>query len=94
MTKREMAWQVAQRTGLTQTDTTVVIDGWLEALSRALEQGEPVEIRGWGTFKVVERASRMGRNPRAGEKVEIPKRRAPVWKPARNVRDRVAAIEG
>jgi len=90
MTKKEMAQHVAQRTGLTQMDTAAVIDGWLEALSGALEQGEHVEIRGWGTFKVIDRAPRTERNPRAGEKIKIPRRRAPVWKPSAHVKDRVA----
>ena len=90
MTKKEIAQHVAQRLGLTQTDTAAVIEGLLEVVSSALEQGKSVEIRGWGTFKVVDRAPRTGRNPSLGEQVEIPKRRAPVWKPSAHVKDRVA----
>jgi DNA-binding protein HU-beta len=89
MTKADIAQQIALATGLTQTDTAAAIDGFIEAVSRALERGDHVEIRGFGTFKVVSRAARTGRNPRAGTHILIPPRRAPVFKPSRELRDRV-----
>lgn len=48
-----------------------------------------MEIRGFGTFKVVERAARKGRNPRAGTRIDIPPRKAPTFKPSREIRDRI-----
>jgi integration host factor subunit beta len=89
MTKAEIAQNISRATGLTQTDTAAVIDGFIEAVSSALEQGERVEIRGFGTFRVVQRAARTGRNPRAGTHVEIPPRCAPTFKPSREIRERV-----
>lgn len=89
MTKADIAHQIAQATGLTQTDTAAAIDGFIEAVSTALEKGERVEIRGFGTFKVVKRAARTGRNPRAGTHIDIPPRRAPAFKASREFRDRV-----
>ncbi len=89
MTKADIAHQIAQATGLTQTDTAAAVDGFIEAVSMALEQGEHVEIRGFGTFKVVERAARKGRNPRAGTRIDIPPRKAPTFKPSREIRDRI-----
>lgn len=89
MTKADIAQTISRATGLTQTDTAAAIDGFIEAVSQALEQGERIEIRGFGTFKVVERASRTGRNPRAGVHIEIPPRQAPVFKPSRDLRERV-----
>jgi integration host factor subunit beta len=89
MTKADIAQNIARATGLTQTDTAAVIDGFIEAVSAALEQGERVEIRGFGTFRVVQRAARTGRNPRAGTHVEIPPRSAPTFKPSREIRARV-----
>ena len=65
------------------------IDGFIEAVSRALEDGDRVELRGFGTFKVVRRAARTGRNPRAGTHVSIPSRAMPVFKPSRELRTRV-----
>lgn len=89
MTKAEIAQRIAQSTGLTQTDTAAAIDGFIEAVSRALEEGDRVELRGFGTFKVVRRAARTGRNPRAGTHVSIPSRAMPVFKPSRELRTRV-----
>jgi len=89
MTKADIAQLIARATGLTQTDTAAAIDGFIEAVTQALEEGDHVEIRGFGTFKVVERAARTGRNPRAGTHVEIPSRQAPVFKPSRDLRERV-----
>ena len=58
MTKAEIAQQLARSTGLSQVDTAAVIEGFIEAVAQALEKGDHVEIRGFGTFKVVERAPR------------------------------------
>lgn len=89
MTKAEIAQQLAQRTGLSQVDTTAVIEGFIEAIAQALEAGDHVEIRGFGTFKVVERAPRTGRNPKAGAPVAIPKCQTPVFKPSNAVKSRI-----
>ena len=55
----------------------------------ALERGEHIEIRGFGTFKVVDRAPRTGRNPRTGSEVKIESRKAPTFKPSKELRARV-----
>ena len=89
MTKADIAQQIARATGLTQTDVAAAIDGFIEAVSQALEQGKHVEIRGFGTFKVVSRAARVGRNPRAGTHIEIPRRQAPVFKASRELKVRI-----
>ena len=89
MTKAEIAQQLAQATGLSQADTTAAIEGFIESVCQALSQGEHIEIRGFGTFKVVERAARTGRNPRAGTSVAIPRRKAPTFKPSREITGRI-----
>ena len=89
MTKADIVRLIAQSTGLTKTDTAAVVDGFIEAIIEALEKGEHIEIRGFGTFKVVGRAPRTGRNPRTGSEVKIASRRAPVFKPSKDLRDRV-----
>ena len=65
MTKAEIAQQLARSTGLSQVDTAAVIEGFIEAITQALEKGDHVEIRGFGTFKVVERAPRTGPQPQS-----------------------------
>ena len=94
MTKADIAQQLAQATGLSQADTTAVIEGFIESVCQALSKGEHIEIRGFGTFKVVERAPRTGRNPRAGTSVSIPKRKAPTFKPSREIKARVNSNPG
>ena len=67
MTKADIVEQIAAKTGLTKTDTALVVEGVLESLKEALISGETVEIRGFGTFKIKKRAARRARNPRTGE---------------------------
>ena len=89
MTKADIVRQIAQGTGLTKTDVAVVVDGFLESVIETLERGEHIEIRGFGTFKSVTRAPRTGRNPRTGSEVKISSRRAPIFKPSKEIRARV-----
>ena len=89
MTKADIVGLIAHGTGLTKTDTSAVVDGFIDAVIEALEQGEHIEIRGFGTFRVVDRAPRTGRNPRTGSEVKIASRRAPVFKASRELRARV-----
>ena len=89
MTKADIVRQIAQGTGLTKTDAAAVVDGFIESVIEALERGEHIEIRGFGTFKAVTRAPRTGRNPRTGSEVKISSRRAPMFKPSKELRVRV-----
>ena len=86
MTKADIVNQIADATGLTKTDTAAVVEGFLASVVTALRDGEHLEIRGFGTFKVVKRASRTGRNPKTGDVVKIPERPVPVFKPSRELR--------
>ncbi|MBK35907.1 MAG: integration host factor subunit beta [Gemmatimonadetes bacterium] len=86
MTKADIVNQIADATGLTKTDTSAVVEGFLASVVTALRDGEHLEIRGFGTFKVIKRASRTGRNPKTGDVVKIPERPVPVFKPSRELR--------
>lgn len=90
MTKADIVEQIAAKTGLTKTDTALVVEGVLEALKDALITGNTVEIRGFGTFKIKKRAARRARNPRTGEPVNIPEKFVPTFKPSRELKDAVA----
>ena len=92
MTKADIIDQIAKATGLTKTDTSIVVEGVLTSLIAAMHQGEHIEIRGFGTFKVVHRAPRTGRNPKTGEVVKIPSRAMPVFKPSRELRSSIAEV--
>jgi integration host factor beta subunit len=92
MTKADIVDEIAERTGLTKKDVADTVDEFLEAVSRALAAGKHIEIRGFGTFKVKDRKSRLARNPRTGESVPVPPRRVPVFKVSKELKDIVAQI--
>jgi DNA-binding protein HU-beta len=82
MTKADLVEEVAGKTGLTRTDVAVVVEAFLEAVKKSLENGHNIEIRGFGTFKIKQRKARKARNPRSGEEVPVPDRKVPVFKPS------------
>ena len=80
MTKREIVLKVADQVKLRQLDVKRVVQKSLDAIVAALAQGETVELRNFGIFKVKTRKGRTGRNPRTGEKVPVPAKRVVVFK--------------
>jgi integration host factor subunit beta len=92
MTKADLVEQVAEAIGpgITKKDCALVVDGLLNAIKNALSAHENIEIRGFGTFKVRKRKSRMARNPRTGDPVEVPARVVPIFKPSKDLRQQVA----
>jgi integration host factor subunit beta len=93
MTKADLVEQVADAIGpgITKKDCALVVDGLLNAIKNALSEHQNIEIRGFGTFKVRRRKSRMARNPRTGEPVEVPARAVPIFKPSKDLRAQVSA---
>ena len=87
MTKADIINIIAEGTGLTKVETSAVVDGFIASLSYALKNGESVEFRGFGTFKVVDRKARKGRNPRTGEEIQIPQRKVPVFRSSKDFRN-------
>ena len=90
MTKADIVNEIAEQTGLTKTDTALVVEGMLKSISNALVNGKNIEIRGFGRFKVKQRAPRTASNPRTGEAVPIPARKVPIWQPSDELKERVA----
>jgi nucleoid DNA-binding protein len=92
MTKADLVEQVADAIGpgITKKDCALVVDGLLNAIKDALSDHQHIEIRGFGTFKVRERKARMARNPRTGDRVHVPSRTVPVFKPSKEMRAQVA----
>jgi nucleoid DNA-binding protein len=90
MTKAEIVEDIASKTGLTKKDVATAMDMFLESISKALSEGKHYEIRGFGTFKVKQRKSRMARNPRTGDAVPVPDRKVPVFKVSKELKDLVA----
>ena len=92
MTKADLVEKVAERTGLTRTDVSVVVDSFLDTVKKTLEGGHNIEIRGFGTFKIKLRKSRKARNPRTGEVVPVPDRKVPVFKPSSEFKNMITKL--
>ncbi|MBA7560719.1 DNA-binding protein HU [subsurface metagenome] len=90
MTKADVIARIASQTGLTKTDVREVVQGFLDSVKYSLKKNDPLEIRGFGTFYLVERAPRKARNPRTGEEVLIPARKQPVFKPSKELKKSIS----
>lgn len=86
MNKKDIIKKVAENTGMTQKDVTAIVDTFVDAVMDSIKDGK-VSISGFGTFEVVERAARMGRNPKTGMEIEIPASKSPKFKPAKAFKD-------
>ena len=71
MTKAELVSAMAEKTGLTNKDAAAAVNAFTESVKDALVKGDKVQLVGFGTFEVAERAARMGRNPSTGESIQI-----------------------
>ena len=89
MTKADLASKVAE-SGMTKKDAAAAVDAVIVAIKDALAEGEKVSLIGFGTFSVKERKARTGRNPRTGEKLEIPAKKIPVFSPGKGLKDAVS----
>lgn len=89
MTKADLASKVAE-SGMTKKDAAAAVDAVIVAIKDALAEGEKVSLIGFGTFSVKERKARTGRNPRTGEKLEIPAKKVPVFSPGKGLKDAVS----
>jgi nucleoid DNA-binding protein len=94
MTKADLVDQVASRTGLTKRDVALVVEALLEAVKDSLAAHKHIEIREFGTFKVKKRKASMKYNPRdRSQKVIVPEKMVPVFKPSKFLKERVNWIE-
>ena len=93
MTKADLVEKIAEKTGLTRTDVAVIVDGFLDAIKQAMKEGNNIEIRGFGTFKIKPRKARKARNPRTGEEVPVPDRKVPVFKPSNEFKELIIKQE-
>ena len=86
LTKKDLVLLVSKDTGITQVDVKRVVQRTLDYLIEALKEGKTIELRNFGVFKVRQRASRRGRNPKTGEEVPVPPKRVVVFKPGLTMR--------
>jgi len=89
MTKREIVLKIAAETGMKQSEVMNVVQKTFDAIIDSLEKGGKVELRNFGIFKIKSRKAKKGRNPRTGEAVPVPERKAVVFKPGLIMKQRV-----
>ncbi len=87
MTKADLVEAVARATELTRGDAELLVEIALESIVEALNRGEKVELRGFGSFRVRARGARRGRNPKTGAAIEIPAKRIPYFKAGKELKE-------
>ena len=89
MTKVELVAAIAEKTGLPKKDADAAVKAFTDIISEELKKGEKVQLVGFGTFEVSERAAREGRNPRTNETMTIAASKAPKFKAGKQLKDAV-----
>ncbi len=89
MNKNDLVAAVAASTGLSKTDSANAVDGMLDSITGALKNGGEVRLVGFGTFSVAQRRASEGRNPRTGERIQIPASKQPKFKAGKALKEAV-----
>lgn len=93
MTKADLIEEVAQAAEVTRKDSEKIVEAILDSIVQSLRAGDKIEIRGFGSFRTRQRQARLGRNPKTGEKVPVPARRVPFFKPSKELKDGVNTLQ-
>ncbi len=89
MNKAELIAAVAEKTGLSKKDTEKVVNATFDTITETLETGEKVQLVGFGVYDVKNRGTRIGRNPKTREEIEIPATRVPTFKAGKALKEAV-----
>jgi integration host factor subunit beta len=92
MTKADLADEVCRVTELSRKDSEVIVETIFESIIKALKSGDKLEVRGFGSFRIRERKPRQGRNPKTGEKVNVPEKKVPYFKPSKELKDLINIV--
>jgi integration host factor subunit beta len=89
MTKADLIEEVSAVSRLSKKSSEVVVNTFFESIVGSLQRQEKIELRGFGSFKLRQRRARIGRNPKTGERVEVPAKVVPYFKPGKDLRELV-----
>jgi DNA-binding protein HU-beta len=89
MNKTDLINKVSETSELSKKDAAKAVDSVFDAITEALQNGDKVQLVGFGNFEIRERSARKGRNPQTGEEIEIKASKIPAWKPGKTVKDSV-----
>ena len=87
MTKAELVEKVANTTHLTKKHAELIVNTVFESIVQSLKEGEKIELRGFGSFRIRHRGARIGRNPKTGDRVAVPPKRIPYFKPGKELKE-------
>ena len=87
MTKAELVDEVAKVVQLTKKQAETIVNIVFDSIVDSLRSGQKIELRGFGSFRLRNRKSRTGRNPKTGEKVEVPSKKIPYFKPGKELKE-------
>ena len=87
MTKADLVEEVIRVTDLPRKESEAIVETIFDSIIQALQTGDKIEIRGFGSFRTRQRRGRVGRNPKTGAKVEVPPKRIPFFKPSKELKD-------
>ena len=87
MTKAELVEEVARNTDITKKHAEVIVNTVFESIVDSLKDGDKIELRGFGTFRIRQRGSRIGRNPKPGDRVKVPSTKVPYFKPGKQLKE-------
>ena len=89
MNKTEFIIAMVEESGLSKKDCETALNAFITATEKALKEGDKVQLVGFGSFEVKERAARTGKNPATGAEIEIPASKAPAFKPGKAFKDAI-----
>lgn len=89
MTKADLIEEVSRLVELTRKDSEVVVETIFDSIVKSLRSGDKIEIRGFGSFRTRQRKPRVGRNPKTGDRVDVPAKKIPFFKPSKELKDLV-----
>ena len=89
MTKADLIDEVSRVAELTRKDSEIIVENIFDSVVRSLRAGDKIEIRGFGSFRTRQRKARVGRNPKTGDRVEVPPKKIPYFKPSKELKDLV-----
>ena len=89
LTKADLIEEVLNVTELPRKESETIVETIFDSIVRSLRAGDKIEIRGFGSFRTRQRKPRVGRNPKTGERVEVPAKKIPFFKPSKELKDLV-----
>lgn len=93
MTKAELVEEVSRVSDLTKKHSELIVETVFQTIKDALHRGEKIELRGFGSFRLRKREPRRGRNPKTGDRVDVPPKRVPYFKPGKELKDLINRLD-